>query len=129
MGNVLSALPKSARPGAKAALAEIFNTEDKDHALKAAKAFEADYGDKWPKAVAKITDHLDVLLAFYDFPAEHWTHLRTTNPSSRPSPPSGSASGSPRAPAPDLPESRWPSSSSSPPRSADVPSTPLTWSR
>jgi len=53
---------------------------DKDHALKAAKAFEADYGAKWPKAVAKITDHLDVLLAFYDFPAEHWIHLRTTNP-------------------------------------------------
>jgi putative transposase len=52
----------------------------KDHALKAAKAFEADYGAKWPKAVAKITDHLDVLLAFYDFPAEHWIHLRTTNP-------------------------------------------------
>ena len=47
--------------------------------LKAAKAFEADYGAKWPKAV-KITDHLDVLLAFYDFPAEHWIHLRTTNP-------------------------------------------------
>jgi hypothetical protein len=35
---------------------------------------------KWPKAVAKITDDLDVLLAFYDFPAEHWVHLRTTNP-------------------------------------------------
>jgi transposase-like protein len=79
-GNVLAALPKSAQPGGKAALAEIFNAEDKDHALKAAKAFEADYGAKWPKAVAKITDHLDVLLAFYDFPAEHWIHLRTTNP-------------------------------------------------
>ena len=47
---------------------------------KAAKAFAADYGAKWPKAVAKITDDLDVLLAFYDFPAEHWVHLRTTNP-------------------------------------------------
>jgi len=67
-------------PGAKAALAEIYNAEDKDHALKAAKAFEADYGAKWPKAVAKITEHLDVLLAFYDYPAEHWIHLRTTNP-------------------------------------------------
>ena len=79
-GNVLAALPKSAHPGAKAALAEIFNAEDKDHALRAAKAFEADFGAKWPKAVAKITDHLDVLLAFYDFPAEHWIHLRRTNP-------------------------------------------------
>ena len=35
---------------------------------------------KWPKAAAKITDDLDVLLAFYDYPAEHWIHLRTTNP-------------------------------------------------
>jgi transposase-like protein len=79
-GNVLAAMPKSAHPGAKAALAEIYNAEDKDHALKAATAFQADYGAKWPKAVAKITEHLDVLLAFYDFPAEHWIHLRTTNP-------------------------------------------------
>jgi putative transposase len=47
---------------------------------KAVKAFEADYGAKWPKAVAKITEHVDVLLAFYDYPAEHWIHLRTTNP-------------------------------------------------
>ncbi len=42
--------------------------------------FAADYGTKWPKAAAKITDDLDVLLAFYDYPAEHWIHLRTTNP-------------------------------------------------
>ena len=80
LGNVLAALPKSTHSGAKAALAEIHNAEDKDHALKAAKAFAADYGAKWPKAVAKIIDDLDVLLAFYDFPAEHWIHLRTTNP-------------------------------------------------
>ncbi len=46
----------------------------------AAKAFAIDYGPKWPKAVAKITDELDTLLAFYDYPAEHWIHLRTTNP-------------------------------------------------
>jgi putative transposase len=80
MANVLAALPKSAHPGAKAALAEIHNAEDKDHAVEAVKAFAADYGAKWPKVVAKITDDLDVLLAFYDFPAEHWIHLRTTNP-------------------------------------------------
>ena len=43
-------------------------------------AFAADYGAKWPKAAAKITEDLDVLLAFYDYPAEHWIHLRTTNP-------------------------------------------------
>jgi transposase-like protein len=80
IGNVLAALPKSAHPSAKAALAEIYNAEDKDHALAAVKAFERDFGAKFPKAVAKITDDLDTLLAFYDYPAEHWIHLRTTNP-------------------------------------------------
>jgi putative transposase len=78
--NVSGALPKSAYPGVKAALAEIYNAEDKGHAMQAVQAFEADYGAKWPKAVAKITEHVDVLLAFYDYPAEHWIHLRTTNP-------------------------------------------------
>ncbi len=80
IGNVLNALPKSAQPGAKAALAEIYNAEDRQHAGKAVKAFAADYGVKWPKAAAKIIDDVDVLLAFYDYPAEHWLHLRTTNP-------------------------------------------------
>jgi putative transposase len=80
LANVLAALPKSAHPGAKKALAEIYNAEDRAHAVKAVNAFAADYGAKWPKAVAKIVDDLDVLLAFYDYPAEHWIHLRTTNP-------------------------------------------------
>ena len=80
MGNVLAALPKSAQPGAKKALAEIYQAEDADHARAAARQFAADYGIKWPKAAAKITDDLDTLLAFYAFPAEHWIHLRTTNP-------------------------------------------------
>ena len=80
IGNVLAALPKSAQPGAKAALAEIYNAADRKHAEVAAKAFAIDYGAKWPKAVAKITEDLDTLLAFYDYPAEHWIHLRTTNP-------------------------------------------------
>src|ERR1700758_2851941 len=80
ISNVLAALPKSAHPGAKKALAEIWNAEDKSRALDAVKAFEAAYGAKFPKAVAKITDDPDQLLAFYDFPAEHWVHLRTTNP-------------------------------------------------
>jgi putative transposase len=80
IANVLAALPKSACPGAKKALAEIWNAEDRAHALTAATAFEAAYGAKFPKAAAKITDDLDQLLAFYDYPAEHWVHLRTTNP-------------------------------------------------
>src|SRR5947199_5217136 len=80
IANVLGALPKSAHPGAKKALAEIWNAEDRDHARRAAAAFKLAYGAKFGKAVAKITDDLDELLAFYDFPAEHWIHLRTTNP-------------------------------------------------
>src|SRR3954471_5775784 len=80
IGNVLAALPKSAHPGAKKALAEIWGAEDKRHALDAVTAFEAAYGAKFGKATAKITDDVDQLLAFYDYPAEHWQHLRTTNP-------------------------------------------------
>ena len=80
IANVLGALPKSAHPGAKKALAEIWNAEDKQHARAAVKSFDAAYGAKFPKAVAKITDGIEELLAFYDYPAEHWIHLRTTNP-------------------------------------------------
>ena len=80
IANVLGALPKSTHPGAKKALAEIWNAEDKKHALDAVSRFTAAYGAKFPKAVAKIIDDLDELLAFYDYPAEHWIHLRTTNP-------------------------------------------------
>jgi transposase-like protein len=80
IGNVLAALPKSAHPGAKKALAEIWNAEDRDHARRAVAAFKLAYGAKFAKAVAKVTDDLDELLAFYDYPAEHWVHLRTTNP-------------------------------------------------
>lgn len=78
--NVLAALPKSAHPGALAAMREIYNAEDIDRAQIAIKAFEVDYGAKYPKAVAKIVDDADVLLEFYKYPAEHWIHLRTTNP-------------------------------------------------
>jgi transposase-like protein len=79
-GNVLAALPKSAHPTAKKALAEIWGAEDKTHALAAVKTFGELFGAKFPKAVAKIADDADELLAFYDYPAEHWVHLRTTNP-------------------------------------------------
>jgi transposase-like protein len=79
IANVLGALPKSAHPGAKKALAEIWNAEDKDHARTAVKAFAAAYGAKFPKAAAKITDDEEELLAFYDYPAQHWIHLRTTD--------------------------------------------------
>jgi putative transposase len=80
IANVLDGLPKSAQPGAKKALQEICNAEDRDHALAAVAAFEKTYGEKWAKAVKKLTDDVDELLAYYDFPAAHWIHLRTTNP-------------------------------------------------
>ncbi|GAA4811946.1 IS256 family transposase [Tomitella cavernea] len=78
--NVFAALPKSVHRGANAAMKEIYGAEDIDLARKAIAAFEHDYGVKWPKAAAKITDDADVLLEFFRYPAEHWTHLRTTNP-------------------------------------------------
>jgi putative transposase len=56
------------------------NAEDFDEAQLAVKAFEVDFGAKYPKAVANIVDDADVLLEFYRYPAEHWIHLRTTNP-------------------------------------------------
>lgn len=80
IADVLRALPKSAHPGARKALAEIWTAEDRRHALDAVTRFKAAYGAKFGKAAAKITDDIEELLAFYDFPAEHWVHLRTTNP-------------------------------------------------
>jgi putative transposase len=78
--NVLAGLPKSVHVGARRALAEINQAEDRDRAAAAINAFAADYGPKWPKAVAKVPGDAEALVAFYDFPAEHWVHLRTTNP-------------------------------------------------
>jgi len=78
--NVLNALPKSVHGGARRALNEIIMAEDLEHARAAIEAFAADYGVKWPKAVAKVTDDQDALLTFFEYPAEHWQHLRTTNP-------------------------------------------------
>jgi len=77
---VLAAMPKSAHPTAKKALAEIWGAEDKTHATAAVKVFVELFGAKFAKAAAKITDDLKQLLALYDYPAEHWVHLRTTNP-------------------------------------------------
>ncbi len=80
VANCLNALPKSVQPTAKRMLAEIRDAEDREHALKAIDAFAGEFAVKWPKAVAKIVDDAVPLLAFYDFPAEHWIHLKTTNP-------------------------------------------------
>jgi putative transposase len=78
--NVLDALPKSAHSRAKKAIKEITQAENKAQANKALKEFSQEFGTKWPKAAAKIVDDKEALLAYYDYPAEHWRHLRTTNP-------------------------------------------------
>ncbi|MFB7292908.1 IS256 family transposase [Actinacidiphila glaucinigra] len=78
--NVLDAMPKSAQPSAKKAIQDIYNAEDRAHAEAAIKTLAQLYGAKFPKAVKKIADDQEELLAFFDFPAEHRIHLRTTNP-------------------------------------------------
>ena len=126
--NVLAALPKSAHPGAFAALKEIYNAEDIDKAQVAVKAFEIDYGAKYPKAVAKITDDLDVLLEFYKYPAEHWIHLRTTNPIESTFATVRLRQRVTKGPDRARPELPWLTSSSTPHKPAGVPSTHRIWS-
>src|SRR3989449_8998906 len=77
--NVLNKLPKSQQPKAKRALQEIWMAETKKDALVAFDAFVKAWGVKYDKAVECLIKDRDALLAFYDFPAEHWKHLRTTN--------------------------------------------------
>jgi putative transposase len=78
--NVLAKLPKSQQPKAKRALQEIWMAETKADAEVAFDAFIESYQVKYEKAVECLNKDRDVLLTFYDFPAEHWKHLRTTNP-------------------------------------------------
>ena len=78
--NVLNKLPKSLHSKAKRALQEIWMAETKKDAVTAFNAFTASYGAKYDKAVDCLAKDSNALLAFYDFPAEHWKHLRTTNP-------------------------------------------------
>jgi len=78
--NVLNYLPKSLQPKAKAALHEIWMAETKAQALVAFEQFVTTFEAKYPKAVECLVKDREALLAFYDFPAEHWIHIRTTNP-------------------------------------------------
>ncbi len=89
MTNVTGALPRSLHDKAKADLQDIWMAETKKEAEMAETKKEAEaafdlfvetYGVKYENAVAKLTKDRDDLLAFYDFPAEHWKHIRTTNP-------------------------------------------------
>ena len=78
--NVLNKMPKSVQPKAKADLHEIWLAETRDMANKAFDHFLEKYGAKYPNACECLKKDHAVLLTFYDFPAEHWGHLRTTNP-------------------------------------------------
>jgi putative transposase len=80
LGNVLNALPATLQSKAKAGLQAIFMAATRAEAIAAFGQFVSVYGAKYPKAVEKLTQDKDSLLAFYDFPAEHWQHIRTTNP-------------------------------------------------
>ena len=78
--NVLDKLPKGSQPKAKGMLHEIYLAESREAAIKAFDLFVTTYEAKYPKATACLSRDRDVLLTFYDFPAEHWLHIRTTNP-------------------------------------------------
>jgi putative transposase len=78
--NVLDKLPKRLQPEAKDKIHQIWMAPTKGDADKAFDLFVATYEAKYPKATECLSKDRDVLLTFYDFPAEHWIHLRTTNP-------------------------------------------------
>ena len=78
--NVLDKLPKRLQPAAKEKLHNIWMSDTREHANEAFDLFLATYQAKYPKACECLAKDRDVILTFYDFPAEHWIHLRTTNP-------------------------------------------------
>ena len=129
LANVLNALPNSVHAGARKALAEIRDAPDRDHAERAIELFAGDYGVKWPKAVAKITDDAEALLTFYDFPAEHWVHLRTSNPIESTFSTVRLRTRVTKGPGSKAAGWRWRSSCWRPPRTAGGRSTGRTWSR
>ncbi len=78
--NVLNKLPKSMQPKVKDALHDIWMAETRDEAHKAFDRAQTRFSAKYPKAMECLTKDREQMLAFYDFPAQHWTHIRTTNP-------------------------------------------------
>jgi transposase-like protein len=80
IANVLDKVPKAMQPKVKASLHEIMNAPTRKAAKKAIESFAADFGAKYPKASECLTKDEETLLTHFDFPAEHWRHIRTTNP-------------------------------------------------
>jgi transposase-like protein len=79
LANVLDKLPQRLQPRAKRALHEMMYAESRAECEAARSRFEAEYQAKYPKAVESLTANWERLVGFFDFPAEHWKHLRTTN--------------------------------------------------
>jgi len=80
LSNVLEKLPERLQARAKARLRETMHAPSRQAAEEAISQFSEDYGQKYPKAVDSLTRDQEALLAFFEFPAEHWKHIRTTNP-------------------------------------------------
>lgn len=80
LANILNKVPKSVQPNMKTDLREVRDAPDKASAQAAIALFVDKYGAKYPKAAQCLTRDRETLLAFFDFPAEHWDHLRTSNP-------------------------------------------------
>ena len=80
ISNVLNKFPKSMAPAVKSDLQNIHHAETRADALQAIETYKEKYGAKYAPAVTCLTKDIDALLAFYDLPAEHWDHLRTSNP-------------------------------------------------
>lgn len=79
LANILDALPDRLRPRAKSMLCEVRDAETKEEAIKAIDVFSQEFGAKYPKAVEKLVKDKEAPLCFFDFPADHWIHLKTTN--------------------------------------------------
>jgi len=79
LGNILDKVPKRLQPRVNAALREVMYAETREHAREAITRFSTEYGAKYPKAVTTLEKDAEVLLTFFDFPTEHWKHLRTSN--------------------------------------------------
>jgi len=80
IANVLDKLPKRLQPKAKQLLHDIMNAETRDEAEQSRQMFANSFDDKYPKAVRSLNEGWDELVTFFDFPAQHWMHIRTTNP-------------------------------------------------
>lgn len=80
IANVLDKLPKRLQPKAKQLLHDIMNAETRDDAEQSRRTFATNFDDKYPKAVKSLNEGWEELVTFFDFPAQHWMHIRTTNP-------------------------------------------------